>query len=425
MGKQLTILIVFLTVVVPNLCYAQAPGMKMPNQYVSTSKVIEKRPVILKKYVGSFEAIEQVVSKARISGNITKVAFKEGDLVEKGQLLYEFEDIRYLAAVKSAEANIKQIQARIRYAKRNYERNKELSESKAVSMDETENALSVLDAFEAQLLQAEASLILAQDDLSHTKIYSMIRGRIGRTNFTMGNFITPESGPLVTVIQFDPIYVQFFMSEHDFLDLFQNGEKLKKEAEIKLKLSNDEYYSSNDKPILGKIAFIDNQTKSHTDSIKIWASFENAEEVLHPGAAVSVHLSKTEINEFPAVPISAVMFGKDGYYVYVLDDNNVVSSRTITVGNSDGTYQIIKSGLKPGETVIVGGNHKAIPGATVVPVPTTAEEMKNISVSETAPSASVTDKGETNTPNTSYSKATTESSNSPTQHSIKEGNPGK
>ncbi|MDO5581889.1 MAG: efflux RND transporter periplasmic adaptor subunit [Planctomycetia bacterium] len=343
---------------------AQMPGPKeKPKIYVPVEKVISLSPVITKKYVGTLEAIEKVVSLARISGDIIEVAFKDGDRVEKDQLLFRIDDTRYQAAVKSAEAHIKQVKARIRYAQNNYERNHELSEQNAVSKDEAESALSVLEAFQAELLQAEASLVLAQDDLIHTKIRSMINGRVGRTNYTLGNYITPASGPLVTVVQYDPIYVRFSMSERDFLNLFGTVEELQKTASIQLKLPNDRIY-----PEKGKIAFVNNEIKTHTDSVNIWATFENPKEILRSGGIATVLLTKQNGRLRPAVKLSAIMFDKDGYYVYVMNAKKIVERRNVEVGPSDGVHQTIFGGLETEEIVLVGGTHKVIPGAEVIPV---------------------------------------------------------
>lgn len=340
------------------------PGPKeKPKVYVPVEKVITLSPVIEKKYVGTLESIEKVVSLARISGDILEVAFNEGDLVEKDQLLFRIDDIRYQAAVKSAEAHIKQVKAKIRYAQSNYERNRELSQQNAVSKDEAESALSVLEAFQAELLQAEASLVLAQDDLAHTKILSMIKGRAGRTNYSLGNYITPSSGPLVTVVQFDPIYVRFSISERDFLNLFGTVEELKKTSSIQLKLPNDRIY-----PEKGKVAFVNNEIKTHTDSVNIWATFDNPKEILRAGGIATVLLTKQNGRLRPAVKLSAVMFDKIGYFVYVMNPQKIIERRNVEVGPTDGVYQTIFSGIDLGDTVLVGGTHKVVPGAEVIPV---------------------------------------------------------
>ncbi|MDO5113570.1 MAG: efflux RND transporter periplasmic adaptor subunit [Planctomycetia bacterium] len=370
--------------------FSQAPGA-MPPPAVFTGKVIAKNPVIVRKYVGAFEAIEKVDSMARVSGFITNVAFQEGDLVKKGDLLFEIEEIRYKAAYDSsvasvaqakatilqAKANIAQTEASIRYAQSTFRRNEELFESgAAVSKDEVENTQSTLDGLEAQLqankaaleaataqlASAEAAKVLAEDDLKQTKIYAMITGRAGRLAYTLGNYVTPSTPALVTVVQMDPMYVRFSMSEKDFTTFFGNVNKLKETASLKIQLANGNYYD-----LPGEIAFLDNSVKTSVDSIQIWAKFPNPDELLNAGGIARVHMTYEEKEPKPAVKVTAVMHDGDGAYVYVLGKGNKAEMRRVQIGMADQNYQTIRSGLKVGETVVVDGTHKVVHGMTVQP----------------------------------------------------------
>ncbi|MDO4576255.1 MAG: efflux RND transporter periplasmic adaptor subunit [Planctomycetia bacterium] len=380
--------------------FAQAPG-KMPPMTVRVGKVVARNPVVAKKYVGAFEAIEKVDSIARVSGFITKVNFKEGDLVKKGDLLFEIEQIRYQAAydsklasvaqatatIEQAEASIVEIEARIRYAQSTNKRNEDLFKSgAAVSQDEVENtqsqlkvltaqleaAKAQLEAAKAQLASAQAAEILAKDDLGHTKIYAMITGRAGRLTYTLGNYVTPSSQPLITVVQMDPMYVRFSMSEKDFTSLFGNVQKLRESANLKIQLADGKIY---DQP--GEIAFLDNTVKTSVDSIQIWAKFPNPDELLNAGGIVRVHLSKVSKETKPAVKVSAVMHDTGGAYVYVLGAGNKVERRSVTLGTSDGLIQTVFDGVDVGETVITDGTHKVVPGMVVQPVPE-EDEAKDV-----------------------------------------------
>ena len=367
---------------------------------VAVEPVASRVPVTLKKYTGMFEAINKVMSVSRVSGNIMNAPFNEGDLIKKGDLLFDIEDTAYVAAVdaakakiatseaaiKQAEADILRTSAQLRYAQTSYDRDKELFDTgTAVSKDVLESKESALDGAKAQkaaadaallsaraaLKSAEAALVLAEFDLSHTKIYSEITGRAGRLVYSAGNFVTPSSGALITVTQLDPIYVQFTMSEKDFTSLFGNVANLKQFAKIEIMLADGTMY---DKP--GEIKFIDNSIKTATDTLRIWAEFPNPDELLNPGGIARVYLRKSGGAPMPSVKNSAIVQTAQGPCVYVVDANNTVSFRPVQLGSSDTQFTTILSGVKEGEVVIVKGTHKVMmPGMPVKPVPDTAPEV--------------------------------------------------
>ena len=376
-------------------------AMQGPPPKVVVTKVAERKPVILKKYVGTFEPIEKFVTLARVSGNIEEQTFKEGDLVEKGAVLFEIEKIRYQATLDAAKAKIEsikakieslkaqqlQVGARLRYAQNNYERNKELYENgSVVAKDTMENSKSLLDgqtaeykaseaqikSAEAELQAAEADIKIVEDDLSHCTIRSEITGRAGRVNHTLGNFITPSSGPMVTIVQMDPIYFRFSISERDFTTLFGNLDTLKQKAKIKIELANGQMYEEE-----GEISFIDNQLQATTNTLYVWTTFKNSQEILRPGGVATLSLSKEEDVLRPAVPVSAVMFDGTTHTVYIVGPNNMVERRRVELGPIDNGWQVINSGVKAGETVVSEGTHKIMmvpgPDGKIQPVPITPD----------------------------------------------------
>ena len=398
MIRKIAVILAVFAFLLPSMAWAQGGG-KPAGVRVLVDQVIAKQPTIYRKYNGVFEPIEKVTSLARISGVLEKINFQEGDMVEAGQLMFQIEDVRYEAAVKAAQSRIDVIKAKIRYAQNSYNRNKGLAEQKAVSEDTAENTLSVLEGFQAELLGAEAELTLAEEDLKYTKISSTLTGRVGRVNYTEGNYITPQSGPLVTVVQIDPIYIRFSMSERDFNTLFGNLERLKERAKLSVQLASGEYYNGK-----GEIVFIDNQITAKTDTIYVWARYENPDQILNPGGLATILLARTEPEQKPAVKLSALMFDREGHYVYTLkeaefEDKNPMTGevsgkhqgmalvrRNVTLGAGDGEYQTVEAGLEVGETVVVDGTHKAVPGEEVMPVQVKKEEAVE-KKAETADSA--------------------------------------
>ena len=332
----------------------------MPKPIVVAGKVVAQDNVEIRRYAGLVSSPAVVQLMPRVSGELLKVGFKNGDSVRKGQKLYTFDRIRYEAAVKSAEAKIAECKAHLEYAQNSYNRANSLYGKNAASKDSLENTLSSLEAYKSSLLAAEAALITAKDDLANTVITAPMDGVIGVTNYTAGNYITPASGVLATINQVSPIRVQFAMSNRDFLQMFGTLDVLKKEAAIALKLADDSNFEE-----IGKVEFIDNTANRRTDTIQIYAEFPNKQLKLIPGSTVSVVLNRELAKNCPAITPSAVMYDNNAAYVYVLDKENKVSRRNVTLGNTRGKYIIVEKGLNIGETIIVDGTHKARPGVVV------------------------------------------------------------
>jgi len=331
-----------------------------PKAVVGVEKVTESEDMESRRYTGLVVSQSVVNLTPRVSGEILEVGFKDGDFVRKGEVLYRLDSVQYEAAVKSAEADIAETQAKLTYAEDNYNRNKLLHEKKAASLDAMESAKSTLEAEKAALLAMEAQLITAKDNLKHTVITSPLDGVAGVTNFTAGNYVTPGSGTLLTIIQVRPIRVRFSVSTADFLSMFGSPDELKNNGAVRIKLSDGREYGE-----AGEIELMNNEANSKTDAIQIYAKFANADVQLITGSTVSVAMSKKKGRTTAAVSPAAVMHDTKGSYVYVVDQANKVEKRYVTLGNATSNRQLIDSGLKKGETVIVKGSHKTMPGMEI------------------------------------------------------------
>jgi membrane fusion protein (multidrug efflux system) len=340
--------------------FAQMPGAM--KQVVGVAEVEEVANVQSRRYTGQVVAQAEVNVVPRVSGEILKLGFHDGDHVKKGQMLFTIEKTQYEAAVKQAEATIAECKARLEYAQSTYDRNQMLYEVNAASKDTMENTKSALDAMRAELAAAEAGLVTAQDNLNHTTIKAAIDGQVGVTKFTEGNYITPSSGPLVTIIQMKPIRVRFAMSTGDFLSGYGNLAALKADGQVALKLADGSEYASG-----GTIEFLNNEANVKTDAVQVYASFPNADLKLIPGSTVTVTISKKAGTPMPAVPPSAVMHDANESFVFVLGDGNKLERRVVELGDMTKTHQLIKSGLKTGEKVVYQGTHKVMPGDEVIP----------------------------------------------------------
>ena len=345
--------------------FAQMPGAM--KQTVGVAEVENIANVQSRRYTGQVVAQSVVNVTPRVSGEILKLGFKDGDYVKKGQMLYTIEKTQYEAAVKQAEASIAELKAKLEYAQSTYDRNQMLYEVNAASMDSMENTKSALDALKAAQAAAEASLVTAKDNLKYTTITAAINGLVGVTKYTAGNFVTPSSGPILTIIQMQPIRVRFSMSTGDFLSGYGSLTALKKEGEISLKLADGSEYATG-----GKIEFLNNEANVKTDAVQVYASFPNADMKLIPGSTVTVTLSKKSGDTMPAVPPSAVMHDAQTSFVYVVGEGNKLERRVVELGDMTKTHQLINSGVKTGEKVVYQGTHKVMPGDEIIP----AEEKK-------------------------------------------------
>ena len=340
--------------------FAQMPGAM--KQTVGVAVVEEIGNVQSRRYTGQVVAQAEVNVVPRVSGEILKLGFKDGDYVKKGQLLYSIEKTQYEAAVKQAEANIAECKAKLEYAQSTFDRNQTLYEVNAASKDTMESTKSAVDAFKAALAAAEAGLVTAKEDLKYTDITAAIDGLVGVTNFTEGNYITPSSGSLLTIIQMQPIRVRFSISMADFLSGYGSLTALKQNGQVTLKLADGSEYTTG-----GTIEFLNNEANVKTDAIQVYASFPNADMKLIPGSTVTVTLSKKAGDKMPAVPPSAVMHDSQTSFVYVVGEGNKIERRVIELGDMTKTHQLVKSGLKVGEQVVYQGTHKVMPGDEIVP----------------------------------------------------------
>ncbi len=338
-----------------------------PQQRIETVAVEAVREIdesAARKYVGQLEAVEEVELLARVSGNITSVKFKEGDLVKPGQLLFELEDTTYRAKAQAAKAVCDQIKAELKYAESNYERQKGLYDKSATSKSTWEDAERLYFLTKAKYEAAAAELMDAENNLSYTKITSPIAGRIGKMTYTQGNYVTISSNTLADIVQIAPIYATFAISERDFLTLFGDVETMKEKANIRLLLADGSTEVG-----AGKVALVDNKVDSDTGTMMVWAVFENQDHKLIPGGLVTVELSRKTEKKFPAIRLSGLLTDQAGSYVLVVGGEGKVERRPVELGSMVGDFQLILKGLKPGETVIVDGTHKARPGAVVKTVP--------------------------------------------------------
>ena len=338
------------------------PGGPPPMVEVASVTLQDVNPP--QEYVGHMEAVQAVDLRARVEGFLEQVAFKEGSDVHTDELLYSIEQGPYAARVAANKAMVAQAEATLSKSRQYLKRAKTVRKG-GVSATDLDNAVAEELRAKAQLQEAKANLELSELDLRYTTVKAPIKGRIGRTAFTRGNLVNPDSGPLARIVQIDPIRVVYSISENDLVAIkmaLKDAASGKKHPMLapRIKLPGGQILKT-----AGQIDFVDNTVDPDTGTIAIWALFDNPDGTLLPGQYVTVLVARSEPKLMTVVPQPAVLEDHDGRYVLVVNDQNRVTMRRVKTGPVVGINWIIKSGLAVDERVIVEGVQKAQPGQLV------------------------------------------------------------
>jgi membrane fusion protein (multidrug efflux system) len=349
----------FLTLALPAASLAGPPAGPPPTVTVAAITQADINPAT--DYVGHVEAIQMVDLRARVEGFLEAVRFKEGDFVHAGDVLYIIEQDAYRAQVDAAEAKVQAAQAELDRAGALLKRLRAAS-PESVPATDLDNAVAAEQTARAQLTEAEAATTLARLNLDYTTIKAPISGRIGRTRYTRGNLVNPASGVLARIVQLDPIRVVYAISETDLPAIqgaLADADRTRKRILApRLRLAGHLF------PGTGRVSFVDNQVDPTTGTIAVRAEFANPQGVLIPDQYVTVLVKASSAQLKPIVPQAAVLIGKEGRSVLMVQ-KGIAVSRPITIGPAIGTNWVVESGLKAGDEVIVSGIQKVRPGMPV------------------------------------------------------------
>ena len=365
LGPVVLVLGIILTLVSPHAVAAAAPGTGGgPPPLVTVAAVTLQDVNPPAEYVGHVEAIQAVDLRARVEGFLEQVNFKEGDVVQDGDLLYSIEQAPYKTKVDADKARVAQAEAELDRANRHLKR-LQAARRESIRATDMDDAVAAQLRAQAQLAEARATLTRSQLDLGYTTIKAQISGRLGRTAFTRGNLVGPTSGPLARIVQLDPIRVVYSISENNLtatqMALKDSSKEDKDPILIPLiKLPNGEMYET-----VGQVDFVNNEVDAGTGTIAVWAVFDNHDGLLLPGQYVTVLLSQSKAKMLPVVPQSAIQEDREGRYVLVVDGENRVLQRRVKTGPILGGMWAIESGLAAKEIVIVQGVQKVSPGMVV------------------------------------------------------------
>jgi membrane fusion protein, multidrug efflux system len=319
------------------------------------------QPVAQPKYfVGRIEAVERVGIRARVTGTLEQMAFKEGDVVTKGQLLYRIEQAPFADAVMRAQGAFYRMQATSANAAISLHRAEELLKTGAVATAIRDQRLADAKSAQGDVITADANLRSAQNDFGYTEITAPITGIIGRTSLTVGNIVSPESGVLATIVSEDPMYVVFPVSHRDLLEMQRNEiEKRGAEMRAALRFSDGSTYKS-----LARLGFLGISVDKSTDTITVRGTVPNPDRVLVDGQLVRVAVERDQPESKILVPQFALLADQAGTYVFVVQDGKAEIHR-VKLGGDKGPYVIIDRGVAPGEQVITEGAPLLRPGVPV------------------------------------------------------------
>lgn len=312
------------------------------------------------KFIGHVEAVNEVNIQPQVSGYLEKVLFNEGSLVKKGDILFVIEQQKYIATVDLRKAELDKAKASFTQLEKEYKRQKSLNQQKFASESKLDEAYSNMLQAQAAVKQAEANYELAKIDLEHTEIRSPINGYIGKALITVGNYVSTSSGTMANIVQTDPVRVVFSVTDKEMLDLKRDYGKRGGEVSSKIILANGKTIK---KTILSR--FNDNSINTGTATMSIYSEFANDDGMLIPGGYVDILIgSGTEQN---AVVISQAALAQDehGNYVMVVNNDNVVEQKRIVLGDVIDNQQVVTSGLKAGDKVIIQGLQKVTDGKKV------------------------------------------------------------
>ncbi len=349
-------------------CKPNSDNMKQAmTPTVETVTLAETQITPYHTFIGRTEAINDVDIMPRVGGELTAIHFKDGDMVEKGQLLFSIDDRPYKAALEFARASLTKANAQLVKATRDAARAQRLIRNKSVSEQYYDDAIAIQAQAIASVEEAKANLESARLDLEFTAIRAPFAGRVGFSSFRVGDRIsTIQVTPLVSITQINPIHFKFDVDEklyrrvRNAIDVaHRNDDKL--DVDLTLTLSDGSIY-----PNPGEIYAVGNKIDEETGAIKAEAEFKNPIYSLMPGeyGNLTIKLRNKAINGL-LIPSSAIQQDQAGDYVMVVGQDNILSRRNIELGQPYGVNRAVISGVSANEKVVVNGLQKVRPGIKV------------------------------------------------------------
>ncbi|WP_422010467.1 efflux RND transporter periplasmic adaptor subunit [Roseateles sp.] len=351
--------------------HASPAAAAPPATPVSVAQVVSREISAWNEFSGRLEAVDRVDVRARVSGAVQSVHFREGSLVKAGDLLVTIDPAPYQAEVARLEAQVAAAQARVTYTASEAQRARSLLEERAVARREFDEKDNAAREGAANLRAAQAALQSAQLNLGYTQVRAPVAGRVGRIEVTAGNLVAAGAGApvLTTLVSVSPIYASFDADEKVVRDVLASlpgadgnarGERRGLER-VPVEMLN------NDRTTTGRIQLVDNQVDARSGTLRVRAVFDNKDGALMPGQFAKLRMGQARNEPALLVNERAVGTDQDKRYVIVVGTGNQAEWRPVTLGANVNGLRVVTSGLKGGERIVVGGLQRVRPGSVLAP----------------------------------------------------------
>lgn len=358
--------IIALMLVLAGCDSGQAGGEQAPpSPEVSIAQVLSKPVQQWDEYNGRVSAIDTVELRARVSGYVQRVAYKEGQEVKQGDLMFLIDQRPYRTALANAQAQLDRARVAKQLAGMLDNNARLLMDAEAISREEADTRRTTHTQTAADIDAAEAVVANAKLQLEFTEVRAPVDGKTSRALVTAGNLAVADQTILTTVVSQDPIYVYFDVDENSYLrygEQARDGGGTPADTSVRVGLVNEEGY-----PHAGTINFFDNQVNSAVGTIRVRAVLPNADRIFTPGLFVRVQFVSGRKENVLLIDDKAVMTDQDRKYVYVVGKDTKIQRKDVVPGRMAEGLRVIQSGLAADDKVVVAGQQKIHPGMSVKP----------------------------------------------------------
>jgi RND family efflux transporter MFP subunit len=349
----------FLALLAISACKAPSnQNAPLPPTPVSVAEARKADAVYYDQYQGTVVALNSVELRSQVTGFITGIFFKEGEVVPKGKELYEIDRRKYVAAYDQAVANLASAQANLVKAQKDIDRYNYLQKEDAVARQTVDQAQAAYESAKSQVSVAKAGVLSAKTDLSYSIITAPFTGRIGISQVKLGAQVTPGTTLLNTISSEHPIGVDFVINEQD-IDRFYGLQKKVTDSTFKLQLSDGAIYN---KP--GKILAIDRGVNNQTGTIKVRAEFENEKDELKDGMSCVMKVLNAASGQRILIPAKSLIEQMGEFFVFVSQDT-IAKQHKVQLGPHVGTDVVILSGVNEGDKIVTDGFQRLRDGGKI------------------------------------------------------------